>query len=89
MRVIKGRKQRKLFDEGGNVLRPLMTPDEAALYINVPKTTLRSWRRRGVGPAFIRISARLLRYSPEDLDAYLLSIGRVGRRVTPRPRGIA
>jgi len=51
---------------------------EAAHYIGVSPHTLRSWRRNGKGPKYIRIEGRIL-YLQSDLDAYLME-----HRVDPR-----
>jgi hypothetical protein len=39
--------------------------------------SLEAWRRRGYGPAFIRISPRAVRYRKQDVEAWL-SERRVG-----------
>jgi predicted site-specific integrase-resolvase len=51
---------------------------EAARYMGVSPHTLRSWRRNGKGPKYIRIEGRIL-YLQSDLDAYLME-----HRVDPR-----
>ena len=50
----------------------LMTEREAAEYLNVTTRCLQAWRYRdeGKGPRFIRISARCIRYRPEDLESF-------------------
>jgi excisionase family DNA binding protein len=50
----------------------LMTPPEVAAWLRVPVRTLELWRRRGEGPAFQRVG-RAVRYSSEDVEAYLLA----------------
>lgn len=53
-------------------MRPaVLTPAEAAAYLNVKPATLKSWRAKGVGPAFVKRAARLIGYTPAALDAYL------------------
>ena len=49
----------------------VLTPAEAATYLNIKPATLKSWRAKGVGPAFVKRAARLIGYTPADLDAYL------------------
>lgn len=61
----------------------LTTPDAAA-FINVSKRTLESWRARGIGPRYIALSARAVRYRVEDLRSFLAD-----RTVEPGANGIA
>lgn len=52
--------------------RPLvLTPAQAAALLNVRPTTLKSWRAKGIGPAFVKRGARLIGYLPEALSAFL------------------
>jgi hypothetical protein len=54
------------------VTRPaVLTPAEAAAYLNIKPATLKSWRAKGIGPAFVKRAARLIGYTPAALDAYL------------------
>jgi len=39
--------------------------------MNVTPRALQSWRYKGGGPAFIRISARCVRYRRSDIDKWL------------------
>ena len=55
----------------------LLTPDQAARYLNLSPRTLAGWRTRGGGPSWVAISARCCRYRPEDLDAFLAERVRV------------
>lgn len=41
----------------------LYTADEAADYLNVAAQTLAHWRVQGIGPKFIHLSKRCVRYS--------------------------
>jgi hypothetical protein len=49
----------------------ILTPREAAAYLNVAVSTLKSWRAKKIGPVWRRRGARLIFYFPEDLDAFL------------------
>ena len=52
--------------------RPLvLTPAQAAALLNVRPATLKSWRAKGIGPAFVKRGARLIGYLPEALTAFL------------------
>lgn len=58
--------------KAGSVERPVIyTPREAALYLGVAVSTLKSWRAQKIGPKWTRRGARLVCYFPEDLDAFL------------------
>lgn len=49
----------------------ILTPREAAAYLNVAVSTLKSWRAKNIGPAWTRRGARLICYLLADLDAFL------------------
>lgn len=51
--------------------RPLMDTEATSVYLDVPAETLKTWRRRGEGPPFIRVNGRMVRYRPAHLDAWL------------------
>lgn len=50
--------------------RLLLTEEEAAASIGFTARFLQNRRVRGDGPRFVRISARAIRYRPEDLAAW-------------------
>jgi hypothetical protein len=47
------------------------SPETAARYLDTAETTLADWRCKGVGPAFKKIGQRMVRYSRDDLDAFM------------------
>jgi predicted site-specific integrase-resolvase len=47
-----------------------LKPPAAASELGVTCATLKAWRHRGRGPAFVRVG-RAVRYRPEDLAAFL------------------
>jgi hypothetical protein len=49
----------------------VLTPKQAAAYLNLSLATLKSWRAKKTGPAFVKRGARLVGYKPADLDAYM------------------
>ena len=49
---------------------PLLTPEEAAQYLNRDKRTLANDRCKGEGPDFIKLG-RLIRYSKSSLDKHI------------------
>ena len=48
----------------------LLRTAAAAAYLDVRERTLETWRGRGTGPAFVRLSGRAVRYREEDLRAF-------------------
>lgn len=49
----------------------LLDTEAAALRLGVPKRTLEDWRLNGIGPRYVRVGRRCVRYRPEDLRAYV------------------
>lgn len=49
----------------------ILSPREAATYLGVAVSTLKSWRAKKIGPAWTRRGGRLVCYFPADLDAFL------------------
>lgn len=52
--------------------------DEVAKVLEMSPETLRRWRSRGTGPAFLRLG-RAIRYDPRDVQAFATQ-----QRVEPR-----
>jgi predicted DNA-binding transcriptional regulator AlpA len=50
--------------------RPLVPDTDAAPELGVSPATLRVWRRRGIGPRFVRIG-RSIRYRRADIEEYI------------------
>ena len=50
----------------------LLTPKQAAEYLQLKVQTLATWRNQGKGPKFCKVG-RAVRYRPEDLEAYITS----------------
>ena len=51
----------------------LLDEEEAAGLLQVAPQTLATWRCRGLGPTFVRVGRRLIRYREVDLLAFLES----------------
>ncbi|HEY8535206.1 MAG TPA: helix-turn-helix domain-containing protein [Vicinamibacterales bacterium] len=48
----------------------LIDEDEAAELLGLAPRTLQTWRHRGEGPPYVRISSRCIRYRVADLEAW-------------------
>jgi hypothetical protein len=51
----------------------LLTTKQAGVLLNVPPSTLGSWRSTRGGPMFIRLGFSSIRYRKSDLLAYIAS----------------
>ncbi|MFO1434559.1 MAG: helix-turn-helix domain-containing protein [Candidatus Competibacteraceae bacterium] len=49
---------------------PLLTIEEVAELIGVHSSTLRAWRRKGIGPAYIK-GPRIVRYSMAAVQQWI------------------
>ena len=54
----------------------LLTARQAGELLGVPPETLERWRGAGTGPAFVRLSGRYIRYSQDDLEAFIKNARR-------------
>ena len=57
----------------GEIMVSLMTENEVSKRLNVSLASLRRWRLLRRGPAFLKLGS-LVRYSAEDLEAWLASL---------------
>lgn len=58
--------------KAASIERPVIySPREAATYLGVAVSTLKSWRAKKIGPPWTRRGGRLVCYFPADLDAFL------------------
>lgn len=55
----------------------LLTPDEVANILRTKTTTLANWRALRIGPSFLKVGGRLVRYRRADLDAFIAA-GKAG-----------
>lgn len=54
----------------------LLTPEEAAEYLRVTVANLNMWRSRGIGPRYIKLTPRNIRYTQADLLDYVSNQSR-------------
>ena len=56
-----------------DITDPILTIEQAANYLGIPKATLYTWRTRrvGFGPRAVKVGG-CLRYRRSDLDAWIL-----------------
>lgn len=52
-------------------MEKLLTTPDAARVLGMKAAALESWRWRGEGPPFVRVTARAIRYRPEDLKRFI------------------
>ena len=62
-------------------MKELMTADQVAEYLQVPKATLYNWRYKGGGPPAGRVG-RHLRYRKADVDRWFESLVDEGRKAS-------
>jgi len=56
-----------------NVSRAIhLTPAQAADWLNVTERALEAWRGNGVGPIYVELSSKTIRYRIEDLEAFVV-----------------
>lgn len=55
-------------DEEG---RTLLRPDDAARRLGLTVRTLELWRRRGIGPRWLKLTSRVVRYPADALDEWI------------------
>ncbi len=66
----------------------LLSLDDLAAFLGVPKRTLYSWRYRGEGPVGYRVG-RHVRYRREDVEAWLQQCREADRENTgPLPKTV-
>ena len=66
---------------------PLMNETEAASRLGVAPKTLERWRSTGAGPLFVRIGSRHVRYTVEDIEAWIASRRRASlAECAPEPQ---
>lgn len=49
----------------------LLRPEEAARRLGLTVRALDKWRARGIGPRYVRLSARAIRYPLDALEAWV------------------
>lgn len=48
----------------------LLTVEQAAELLAIPRSTLDRWRVEGYGPKFLQLTARCIRYRRRDIEAW-------------------
>jgi hypothetical protein len=57
-----------------------MTEARTAVFLAISLRTLQTWRRSRVGPRFVRLSCRSIRYRRADLMAWMIARLEGGNR---------
>jgi predicted DNA-binding transcriptional regulator AlpA len=60
------------MDDWGESMDTLLTEEDVAKQLHVSVASLRRWRLERRGPQFIKVGS-LVRYRPEELEAWLAS----------------
>ena len=50
---------------------PLYTTEEAADYLGVKVNTMLAWRMQNVGPHWVKVGKRLVKYRQSDLEKFI------------------
>ena len=53
-----------------NTSGPVLRAPEAARYLGLSKSTLAKWRMSGNGPRYVKLGARVVAYSQDELDRW-------------------
>ena len=69
------------------VTGPYYSPESAAQYLDIPLSTITDWRQKGVGPKFLRVGRRLIRYTKAELDAFMASSAGAASGATREEQG--
>jgi predicted DNA-binding transcriptional regulator AlpA len=54
----------------------LLDTKDAAKELGISESLLKRWRTEGQGPRFITLGPRMIRYAPEDIQAYIDGLAR-------------
>jgi predicted DNA-binding transcriptional regulator AlpA len=57
--------------DGDRGTNELLSQRQVAARLGLSARTIEGWRTRGVGPPFLRLSARAVRYRTSDLEQWL------------------
>lgn len=53
-------------------LEKLLTANQIAKKFNIKANALAIWRHKGIGPKYLKLSRRAVRYRRSDVDAWLI-----------------
>jgi predicted DNA-binding transcriptional regulator AlpA len=66
-----------------DIMNRSLTTEEAADRIGVAAATLRDWKGQRIGPAYVQVTSRCVRYRESDVEKFISD-----RRVVPSPRQV-
>ncbi len=55
------------------MIETLLNESEASTLLGLTRRALQSWRQKGLGPNYIKISSRCIRYRKSDIKEWLES----------------
>jgi Helix-turn-helix domain len=74
------------YEETSKVRKaPLLETADVAVELGLSPRTLEGWRRRGEGPPYLKVG-RLVKYRPEDIEAY--KAARLRANLPPSRTGV-
>jgi hypothetical protein len=65
-----------MSQQASKPLETLYCPKEAAEFLKVDERTLGRWRMLGIGPKYIKISGRVIRYEESELRRFTAELTR-------------
>jgi hypothetical protein len=76
----------KNYNRSKKASRRMLTTERTAEFLGVSGWTLFLWRKNGIGPPYLRFSRNAVRYSVDDLMAWLRTRRVVGGAKPPEKR---
>jgi len=54
-------------------MKPMLYQDQVAEMLNVTTHSLYVWRKKGIGPVYVKLNGRTVRYRQEDVEEWIKS----------------
>lgn len=51
--------------------KTVMMPNDVCKMLGISRVTLQTWRERNIGPPFLRLNQRTIRYLKKDLERWM------------------
>lgn len=56
--------------KGSQMSSEIMNPEQVCVYLSVSDSTLKAWRKQGIGPPSFKMGSRLIRYKTKDVELW-------------------